>query len=216
MDHKKVIVGSIVAMLVLIAVIIGILFSSSLAEPTAKAQTDESHFSILGRIANKVPDVYQNLQAVCVFFETKDRRTMYPVCTKTVDEDSFDLKLDLPLDSAAFNKHGYGFGIITGGFNSSWADPPPKSPNDKGGHQEVGWADRYAIIFNNGTLPEQLQDCHWLRSFPEGYSCAVGTTESCTGFEGFEPVDCSKVVINVDSVENLNWVFKNPSTEVEG
>ncbi len=66
---------------------------------------------------------------------------------------------------------------------------------------------RHAIIYVDGTVPDDFEADSWVRDFPAGYSCGEGVAAAeGETFESFRPIDCSEVVLRFGDVDDFDWV----------
>jgi len=125
---------------------------------------------------------------------------------------TYTVSLPDPPPAEALNSYGTGFGDIGVGIIVLLPDgtsvPAGKVSDATMNDIEtkaIGGSAGYAIIYK-GAGASKLS---WSSLFPDGYSCAKGVpAKPGETFDTLEPVDCSEVVITVDSLNNLefnNW-----------
>jgi hypothetical protein len=100
----------------------------------------------------------------------------------------------------AINAYGVGVGFVA---LVAAGTQVPDGVFDAGQLTALGVSFRYAVIWRDQCVLAQLQ---WPQAFPAGYACGR-CVPATSGFDSFEPVDCSEVQIETDlaSGAGCNW-----------
>ena len=143
----------------------------------------------------------------------------------SVEGDSFKLVLHSRPPAAAMNNSGLGVGMIMLAPRSAGFRDGMQSDADEGLYENFrGASERQAIIYvdreqanarieamSSTLTADELKSAreHWLFDFPPGYSCGTArAAQSGEAFDGYAPIDCSKVEVRLGKLEEFefpNW-----------